>query len=185
MTGATSALLIVIVLVGAAIAGHRHSPDVVATGPPPSSTPSTTTAVCTDADLTSRGLAPMPRAERVTKTELSTAAEIEPPTPGAHPFVTAESVWRRAKTALTPTTSYQLLLAVYTGPYPSATPQPHVNRVLTWVVVRRHFPVDTRAVSYPVPPGHGSLTRPPCYFGTRYDVFDARTGTHLASSVTS
>jgi hypothetical protein len=188
ITSIASALLVVIVLIGAAIAGHNQSPGRISTGPPPTPStrthPTTASGVCTVGDLQSHGRAPMPRAERVTKTEVSTGAELEPPESTGSPVrVSPASVWQRAEVALTPTTTYQLLLAVYTGPYPSPTPRPQVDEVLAWVVVRRHYPIDVRARSFVPPLGTGSVAPPPCFFGTQYDVFDARTGRHLATSV--
>jgi hypothetical protein len=76
-------------------------------------------------------------------------------------------------------------LAVYSGPYPSPTPDLLVSQQLAWVAVSDHIPVGMRGVSYPHLPGESSpVTRPPCHFGKRFDVFDARTGKHLTSSVT-
>jgi hypothetical protein len=182
----TSAVLVGVLLAGIAVAGHRQSPDQIIKSPPPrpgsASTPTTGAEVCTAADMKHLGLAAMPPPERVAKVDVSQIAELEPPEPDARPLVSAATVWAKAKIALTRGASYRLLLAVYTGPYPSG-PDLLVGRQLAWVAVSDHVAIDVRAVSYPYGPGR--RIRQPCYFGTRLDVFDARTGKHLTSSVTA
>src|SRR5437773_1690656 len=84
-TSAASAALLIALFTGIAIAGHRHEPTIVATGPSSTvdgststpttvdtstSTPATTTEVCTEADIAASGPLPMPTPTRITTTRL-------------------------------------------------------------------------------------------------------------------
>jgi hypothetical protein len=179
--GAATVAIVTTVFAGIAVAGHRHAPDYVVVTPGPSSTP-TTSQMCTEADLTPVGSPPMPRPERIVKTQMTGTAELEPPAPDAHPLVSPQAIWRRANVAATKSTSYRLLLTIYTGPFPSDAPEPRVGRVLSWVVASHHVPSVFRGPR-PLIPGT-TTPRPPCTFVDRFDVFDARTGRHLSTNQT-
>jgi hypothetical protein len=182
ITAATSALLVAIVLIGVVIAGHHQAPDVVATGPPATSTPTTTSIVCTEADLAAFGTLPMPAPTIVTKTRSykENVARLDPPPPGVAPKVPASVAWAGMRGTYR-VAKYDIALGSYSALIPSDAGVPTFWHRLMWVVTGTHVPITP--VGGPAPlPGVTTVPHPVCYFATQITLIDANTGQQLETS---
>jgi hypothetical protein len=121
----------------------------------------------------------MPRPVRISKTRVYDYDNIrlDRPPASSQPTAAAKEVWSASRYK-NQVASYELVLASYSARTPSTGGVPEFQHVLAWIVVAHHFPGVPTSGARPVPVAT-TVPRPPCYFVTVLDVFDAHNGKGL------
>jgi len=141
--------------------------------------------VCTKQDRGRFGGFPPPKWRRLARPDSPwfDHVQLDPPSTNAQPTISLAQAWGDAASMfVSPSAIYDVVLADWTSDDSIVTGArghlaPH-RRVLAWVAIGKHVPIDASDVDFP------SRTIPgvPCYFGTSITAVDATTGNLIADA---